>query len=161
DAAVREFGGGGLVRVDVAVGVLVHVAEVPGRAAVVAEQAVAAVVPGLGAGVGAGGRQGVVAGGDDAPGAQLEGVAGRGGVPAPAGPLHLRGDLLRLRPGHPVVVAVLHPHPAAVGVLDLAAQDGGLGRGGGGADVHEQDPAGVEHDGGGVAGEVLAVVRGD
>src|SRR5262249_44999575 len=39
--------------------------------------------------------------------------------------------------------------------------DGVLGGGGGGADVHEQDPAGVEDDGGGVAGEVLAVARGD
>lgn len=52
---------------------------------------------------------------------------------------------------------MLHPDAAPVGGLHPAAQDGVLGRAGGGADVHEQDPAGVEDDGSGVAREVVPV----
>ena len=125
------------------------------------------VVAGLLAGVGgAGGRGGGVVGGhDEAAGvgavAQGDGVAGSGGVPAPAGGLGVGGDVVGRGEGAAVVVAGLDEDAAALGGSRLAAHDLRLAHGAAvGAGEQDDVAGGGVDDGGGVAAGV-AVSGGD
>src|SRR5439155_8265161 len=82
----------------------------------------------------------VIAGDDEAAAAQLDSVAGTGGVPGPAGQLHLRGDFGGRSPGDAIVAAAGDPD-GAVARTGLA-----LGDVAGVAGEQQQNGAGFSFD---------------